>query len=243
MTEPNQVGADEQDFQELQAYYAGTPEDRSAAARRLDERALREGQISQDDFESTWGTGSARRTPSPFDPTTTPPLTARQDADVRPLETPAGVDVDMESPEGATGTQAGADAAQAARRSRREQLVVLLSRMQRGVMLDAERPLLRAAVETEIADAEKAYTQLERLQRSLESAAHACTVLHSDNVQLRDERDRARRVAVKLEQQVAAVAALHVYNAEADYCDLCASHGDTEWPCATIRALGPQEGQ
>lgn len=58
---------DQQDFQDLQAYYAGTPEDRSAAAHRLDERALREGQISRDDFESNWGTGSARRIPSPFD--------------------------------------------------------------------------------------------------------------------------------------------------------------------------------
>lgn len=94
---------------------------------------------------------------------------------------------------------ADADAAQSDRWYRREQLGQLLSRMQRGVLLPAERGLLRAAVETELADAEQAYAQL------------------------------------------AAVAALHVHNTDADYCDLCANHGDTGWPCATIRALGPQE--
>lgn len=49
----------EQDIQDLNAYYEGTPEERQAAARRLDERALREGQISREDFERNWGPGTA----------------------------------------------------------------------------------------------------------------------------------------------------------------------------------------
>lgn len=36
---------------------------------------------------------------------------------------------------------------------------------------------------------------------------------------------------------VDAVRALHKHNVDADYCDLCSNHGDTTWPCATIRAL------
>jgi hypothetical protein len=53
------VSEEEQDFQDLKAYYEGTPEERQAATRRLDERALREGQISREDFERTWGPGTA----------------------------------------------------------------------------------------------------------------------------------------------------------------------------------------
>lgn len=49
------MSAEEQDFQDLKAYYEGAPEERRAAARRLDERALREGQISQEDFDREWG--------------------------------------------------------------------------------------------------------------------------------------------------------------------------------------------
>jgi len=25
------------------------------------------------------------------------------------------------------------------------------------------------------------------------------------------------------------------------YCEVCSNHGDTNWPCATIRALGPEQ--
>ncbi|MGW7350908.1 hypothetical protein [Streptomyces sp. NPDC054784] len=59
----------------------------------------------------------------------------------------------------ATGPQAGAQGreSQVDRWVRREQLGVLLSRMQRGVLLPAERDLLRAAVETELGDAEQAH--------------------------------------------------------------------------------------
>jgi hypothetical protein len=57
------------------------------------------------------------------------------------------------------------DSDQAARWARREPLLVLISRMQRGVLLAQERDLLRAAVETELADGDQAREQL--------AAAHA----------------------------------------------------------------------
>lgn len=34
-----------------------------------------------------------------------------------------------------------------------------------------------------------------------------------------------------------AVRELHQHQPDADYCDLCSNHGDTTWPCATVRAL------
>lgn len=49
---------------------------------------------------------------------------------------------------------------QAGRWARREPLLALLTR---GTLTDAERPLLRAHVEAELADAEKAYAELERV--------------------------------------------------------------------------------
>lgn len=141
-------------------------------------------------------------------------LTPHQDAPVWPLETPAGVDAGMESPEGVTGAQAGAGAAQVDRWSRREQLGVLLSRMQRGRLLDAEQPLLRAAVERELADAEQAHADLQRMADLVTAAertrqhqaadADRCEAqLRTDLAEARAERDRARRIAVELEQQLA----------------------------------------
>lgn len=38
-----------------------------------------------------------------------------------------------------------------------------------------------------------------------------------------------------------AVRQLHQHQPDADYCDLCSNHGDTTWPCATIRALNTTE--
>lgn len=58
--------SDEQDFNDLQDYLEGDTVTANAAARRLDERALREGQISREDFERNWGPGSSRGIPSPF---------------------------------------------------------------------------------------------------------------------------------------------------------------------------------
>lgn len=57
---------EDKDFEDFKAYSEGTPDERHAAARRLDERALREGQISREDFERNWGPGSSRGIPSPY---------------------------------------------------------------------------------------------------------------------------------------------------------------------------------
>lgn len=145
-------------------------------------------------------------------------LTPRQSAAVRPLETSAQAGAGVESPEGPTGAQAGAygSDAQAARWSRREQLGVLLSRMQRGVLLDAERPLLRAAVETELADADQAHADLQLMADLVTAAERARqhqaadadryeAQLRTDLAEARAERDRARRSAVELENELAAV--------------------------------------
>ncbi|WP_330479937.1 hypothetical protein OG301_39030 (plasmid) [Streptomyces platensis] len=39
------------------------------------------------------------------------------------------------------------------------------------------------------------------------------------------------------------VRALHQYNEDAGYCDVCSNHGDIAWPCATIAALGGADGE
>lgn len=57
-------------------------------------------------------------------------------------------------------TEPTTDTEQTARRARREPLLVLLSRMQRGVLPAADRDLLRAAVETELVDGDQAREQL-----------------------------------------------------------------------------------
>ncbi|MFJ2938435.1 hypothetical protein ACIO8G_37525 [Streptomyces sp. NPDC087219] len=43
----------------LWVYFAGDPGERRAAARRLDEWALRERQVNREDFERKWGPGSS----------------------------------------------------------------------------------------------------------------------------------------------------------------------------------------
>lgn len=55
---------------------------------------------------------------------------------------------------------------------------------------------------------------------------------------LQGQRDRAREVAVLLEQQVAAVAALHarVHLGEMVFCCICSEH----WPCRTAAAVGAE---
>jgi hypothetical protein len=72
-----------------------------------------------------------------------------------------------------TDTRHTADDAQAARWARREQLAVLLSRMQRGVLLPEERGLLRTAVETELADAERAHARLAVYEQQHDNAVAA----------------------------------------------------------------------
>lgn len=193
------------------------------------------------------------------DPTTTPPLTPRQDAAVCPLETPAGGDAGAETPESATGAQAD-------RWARREQLGVLLSRMQRGVLLDSERGLLRAAVEAELAAADQARAEAasygqdadrlradyarvagerDALLAERETARSITTELDQGYTQLRDallaERDRARRIAVELEQELAALPGLLERSYPHDYgAQTIGEHlrGETAWPCETH----PKEG-
>lgn len=129
-------------------------------------------------------------------------LTPRQDAAVRPLEAPAGGDAGMESPEGVTGTQAGA------------------------------QRLARMTVDTATDDG------LDALYAELDTA-------RTENTHLRAERDRARRVAVALEQQLAAVAALHTQWVAAGPPPLGTSMARW-WDARLVEhhaALNPQEDQ
>ncbi|MEU2603230.1 hypothetical protein [Streptomyces albus] len=111
---------------------------------------------------------------------------------------------------------------QVARWARREPLLALLSRATRGVLLPEEGALLRAAVDTELAAAERAERQ----------------------------RDDARRIAVALENQLAAVRGLHVdsitasgvvrFNPDTGGDTAYCTHDSQNWPCATIRAIEEQ---
>ena len=47
--------------------------------------------------------------------------------------------------------------------------------------------------------------------------------------------------AANAEADIHQVRVLHRHNRDADYCDLCANHGDVDWPCATIRALDGEQ--
>lgn len=67
---------------------------------------------------------------------------------------------------------------QAARWARREPLLILLSRMQRGVLLPQERDLLRAAVETELRDGDAARTVALR---------QAADLAHAEGTRLYDD--------------------------------------------------------
>lgn len=131
--------------------------------------------------------------------------------------------VDTEPPGVLAGHQAGTESFDdlSVRWDRRAEHGVLLSHTQPDVLLDAVRPLLRAAVERELTDTKQAWTESDRL---------------------RVERDRALRLAVELEQQLAAVTDLHYPVSAVDHgsaCDVC----DVPWPCPTIRATDPLEDQ
>lgn len=130
--------------------------------------------------------------------------------------------VDTESPGVLAGHQEGTESPDVPSDlwARHAEHGVLLSQTQPDVLLDAVRPLLRATVEREMSDTKQAWTESDLLGV---------------------ERDRALHFAIELDRKVAAVVTLHAYNAEAGYCEVCADHGDIEWPCATVRALNPQE--
>ncbi|MFE9382339.1 hypothetical protein ACFYMO_03745 [Streptomyces sp. NPDC007025] len=70
-------------------------------------------------------------------------------------------------------------------------------------------------------------------------AVAAMAVADAEQAELRAERDRAREVAVRLENQLAAVRALHARddsNPHGPWCNTCL----TTWPCHTIRAIEEQ---
>lgn len=180
-------------------------------------------------------------------------LTRRQDAAVRPLETPAGADAGTEAPESETGAQAGAE--------RRKVYAAAIyagcsglgvTEFEAGEYADAAMAVADTELAAQRHDMGEAWAEVARLRSALHEALtlapddvsravghRAALVIENDR--LRAERDRARRVAVALEQQAAAVAALHIYNVDADYCELCADHGDIEWPCSTVHALNQEE--
>ncbi|MDT0381400.1 hypothetical protein RM572_21820 [Streptomyces sp. DSM 42041] len=153
------------------------------------------------------------------------------------------------------------DTVLAARQLRREQLAVLLSRAARGVLTPNEGPLLRAAVETELADANTAYLELDNqretfdiaweqqaaeLERAREERGTYRAAWHS-------ARDRARKHcaavdgmwnantrlanrARRAEKQLTAVRALHQRddsNPLGPWCGTCS----VPWPCRTAAAL------
>lgn len=81
---------------------------------------------------------------------------------------------------------------QVARQQRREPLLVLLSRMLRGLLLDAERPLLRAAVETELADGDDAHIRATQTGELLGVAEQAGNTAEAVRVGLVADNDRLR---------------------------------------------------
>lgn len=46
--------SEDEDFRDFLLYCEGSPEQRRAAARRLDERSVREGQMSPEEFNRIW---------------------------------------------------------------------------------------------------------------------------------------------------------------------------------------------
>ncbi|MFI8817477.1 MULTISPECIES: hypothetical protein [unclassified Streptomyces] len=82
----------------------------------------------------------------------------------------------------------------AERETRRESLLVLLSRMQRGALLDVERPLLRAHVETELSDANELrrtvagqQTLIQRQAVQLDAAHDAIREAEQDAADVREQ--------------------------------------------------------
>ncbi|MGY1439589.1 hypothetical protein [Streptomyces reniochalinae] len=82
------------------------------------------------------------------------------------------------------------------------------------------------------------------------SMASQLDAAQRENARLRDERDRARRLAVALESQLAAVRAMHQPQrfTTSDICGHCSGWGGdgtwpaqlVAWPCDTVRAIKEQ---
>lgn len=116
------------------------------------------------------------------------PLTPRQDAAVRPLETPAGVDAGMEMPESATGVQAGAQRP---------------SRMTATTATDDGLDALYDQLEIAQALLGQISRQLDEARADHREERAVRRWIKDENTRLRSERDRARRIAVALEQELA----------------------------------------
>jgi hypothetical protein len=89
----------------------------------------------------------------------------------------------------------------AERDTRRESLLVLLSRMQRGALLDNERPLLRAHVETELGEADELRRTVQGQQTAIQ-AAHNRTTAAEDAIREMEQR------ALDAEEQLTAYRAV-----------------------------------
>jgi hypothetical protein len=107
-----------------------------------------------------------------------------------------------------TDPQGAPDDALTARQARREPLLVLLSRMQRGVLRDTERPLLRAAVETELADGDEAHAfvakldaVLVRVRRQLAASDVGADALLTRAEQAEATIERVRNECAAIEQE------------------------------------------
>jgi chromosome segregation ATPase len=92
----------------------------------------------------------------------------------------------------------------AERDTRRESLLVLLSRMQRGALLDNERPLLRAHVETELGEANELRRTVQGQQTAIQ-AAHDRTAAAETAIRETEQR------AVDAEEQLSAYRAVEAY--------------------------------
>lgn len=148
---------------------------------------------------------------------------APAEAPTRAAESPAGARTNSETLDAPTGPQTGTQGrecgcgepsapgivhrpgapchavdGQAARWSRREPLLHLLTRMQRTLLLDGEKRMLREAIETELADAEQAHTATDRYRAAWLSArerARHSRVQHARAARIADVlRERTRRL-------------------------------------------------
>ncbi|MFE6683949.1 hypothetical protein [Streptomyces sp. NPDC057729] len=104
----------------------------------------------------------------------------------------------------------------AEREQRRDTLLVLLSRMQRGALLDAERPLLQAHVEAELSDADELrrtvagqQNAIQRQAAQLEAAHDAIVEAEQYAIDLREQLHMYR--VVEEQRQADAREQLHMY--------------------------------
>ncbi|MGW7197241.1 hypothetical protein [Streptomyces chryseus] len=75
----------------------------------------------------------------------------------------------------------------AERDTRRDSLLVLLSRMERGALLDTERPLLRAHVEAELAESNELRRTVQGQQTAVQRA-HDRTLAAEDAIREAEQR-------------------------------------------------------